>query len=67
VARNREEQDGTVPCPYCGRPVYEDSPRCPHCASYISEEDTPPRRKPWWLIIGALVCLLIVLRWIMGG
>jgi hypothetical protein len=59
--------DDTEPCPYCGEPVYEGSPRCPHCESYISEEDAPPSRKPWWLIAGALVCLLIVLRWIMGG
>ena len=31
--------DGTVPCKYCGRDIYEESERCPYCEKYISEED----------------------------
>ena len=65
--RTREEDDSTVPCPYCNRPIYEDAERCPHCEQYISEEDAPPTRKPWWLILGVLVCLLLVYLWIKGG
>lgn len=60
-----EDEDGeeTVPCPYCLRPVYEDAERCPECGHYLSREDRPSRR-PWWLVVGVLVCLLVVLRWV---
>lgn len=59
----------TVPCPYCKRDIYDDAERCPYCENYISEEDTsPPSRKPWWLILGAIACLYAVYRWVtMGG
>jgi hypothetical protein len=59
-----DEDDDTVPCPYCKKPVHEDAERCPHCESYISAEDTPPTHKPWWIIIGAAACLGVVYLWI---
>ena len=61
-----EDEETTVPCPYCRRPIHEDSPRCPHCGNYISEEDTVPARKPWWIILGVLLALYVVYRWIAG-
>ena len=39
---------------------------CPHCGNYISDEDTPPARKPWWIIIGVLLVFYIIYRWIAG-
>jgi predicted nucleic acid-binding Zn ribbon protein len=60
------EEEPTVPCPYCHKPIHEDAQRCPYCENYISEEDAPPRRKPWWIIIGALAVFYIVYRWIVG-
>lgn len=59
-----EETDATTPCPYCGEAIYEDAPRCPHCERYVSAEDAPPARKPWWLIPGLLVCLFCVYLWL---
>lgn len=66
VADDWDDQDDepTVPCPYCRREIFEDSVRCPHCGEYISEEDAPPGRKPWWIIIGALLGLVAILVWI---
>ena len=58
-----EDHDETVPCPHCREPVYEDAERCPHCGRYLTREDAP-RRRPWWLAIGVLICLWIVLRWL---
>ncbi len=59
-------EDSTIPCPYCKRLIHEESQRCPYCGNYISEEDVVPTRKPWWIIIGALLVLYIVYRWIAG-
>jgi hypothetical protein len=59
-----EDEDSTVPCPYCRQEIHEDSPRCPHCGNYISEEDAVPAHKPWWIIVGVLLCLYAVWRWI---
>jgi hypothetical protein len=61
-----ENDEPTVECPYCGGEVHEDCQRCPHCEKYISEEDAPPARKPWWIVVGAIACLYVVYRWIAG-
>jgi hypothetical protein len=60
------DDDATIDCPYCGESIHEESQRCPHCERYLSAEDAPPARKPLWIVIGALLCLYIVYRWIVG-
>jgi hypothetical protein len=65
-AKDLDDEESTIPCPYCKRQIHEDSQRCPYCERYLSEEDAPISRKPWWIIIGTLLCLYIVYRWIMG-
>jgi len=67
MARRRVQDDwddDTVPCPYCRRAIHEDSQRCPYCEQYISQEDAPSR-KPWWLIITVVVCILIIALWLL--
>ena len=51
-----EESD----CPYCGKAMYEDAEVCPHCRSYISDEDAP-RRLPRWVWTAAVLALAGVL------
>lgn len=58
-----EDDEDTVPCPHCLRPVYEDAECCPGCGHYLSREDAPSRH-PWWLVIGVLVCLAVILGWV---
>ena len=60
------EEEATVPCPYCKRPIVEDSPRCLYCENYISEEDAPRSAKPWWIILGVGLALYVAYRWIAG-
>jgi len=53
-----DETNPTIPCPYCVREIYEDSPRCPHCGQYISGEDAPTGRpqcgsSPAWCFVCA--------------
>ena len=57
---------GTIDCPWCGEEVYEATQRCPHCGKYLSQEDAPPARKPWWIVIAVALALAAVLTWILG-
>ena len=59
-----DDQEPTVPCPYCRREILEDSPRCPHCERYVSDEDHAATGKPLWVILTALVCLGIAIWWL---
>jgi hypothetical protein len=56
----------TIPCPYCGCEIHEDSPRCPSCENYLSLEDAPTTTagKPWWFLLGTGLGLLVFLRWL---
>ena len=58
-----EDEDETVPCPHCEAPVYEGAEQCPGCGMYLSEEDAPPARKPWWIVLGIVLCLSVALVW----
>ncbi len=58
------DDEPTIPCPYCGKEIHEDAPRCPHCERYISNEDAPPPRKPWWMLLGAALGLYAAYRWV---
>ena len=62
-----DDVSDTIFCPYCRHAIHEDSVRCPQCENYLSEEDRPSLRKPWWLIVVVGVCLLIVATWICNG
>ena len=62
---DESDDEATSPCPYCKRMVYDDVPWCPHCERYISDEDAPPQRKPWWIIVGVVACLYMAYRWVL--
>ncbi len=61
-----DEDEPTIPCPYCRRPIHEEAERCPHCEQYISQEDAPSSRKPWWLLVGVAAGLYAGYRLIAG-
>lgn len=56
----------TVACPVCGAEMYEDSPRCPVCESYVTPSTSRWHGKPvWWVVLGlagvvAFLYLLVV-------
>ncbi len=60
ISEDEDEDEPTIACPFCKRQIHEDSQRCPHCENYISDEDAPPARKPWWMIAGVLLCLYVL-------
>lgn len=59
-----ENDSALMPCPHCLAVLHEESERCPACGEYLSEEDAP-LRKPWWFLVGVLLCLAISLYWIL--
>jgi hypothetical protein len=61
-----KDDGGLIPCPYCGKEMLEDSPRCPSCGKYISAEDAPTPQKPLWILATVTVCLIVVLMWLVG-
>ncbi|MDZ4781426.1 MAG: hypothetical protein SGJ19_14340 [Planctomycetia bacterium] len=61
-----DDEEPMVPCPYCRREIHEEAEQCPYCEQYISAVDSPPSKKPWWLLIGVVVCLYIIYRWSVG-
>jgi hypothetical protein len=59
------DSDQTVECPACGREIYDDAERCPHCGEYLTEPDRLGRGKPLWIIVTAVVVLAaVVLAWV---
>ena len=64
---DEDDEDVTIPCPYCRRQIHEDAERCPYCEQYISAEDAPAQPKPWWIVAGVVVCLVILLWWVVAG
>jgi hypothetical protein len=47
-----------VPCPFCGRSVYEFADVCPGCGNFIGGADDPTPHRSWWMIAGLLLCLI---------
>ena len=48
----------TVVCPGCKRQVYEDADLCPHCGQFLLRDSSS--RKPWWVIVGIVACLIVI-------
>jgi hypothetical protein len=59
-----DDEESVMPCPYCGWQIPEDTPRCPYCEKYLSDEDAPPSRAPVWIVAGAVACLYVIYRWV---
>ncbi|MBY0589574.1 zinc-ribbon domain-containing protein [bacterium] len=59
------EDDGTVPCPNCGKEMYEDSPRCPYCGEYVTHVAPSVVRSSPWMMIGMVLALLMALGWML--
>jgi predicted nucleic acid-binding Zn ribbon protein len=61
-----DEEEPTVPCPYCSALIHEEAQQCPECGEYISEEQRPAVRPPWWIVAGIVAALYAVYHWIAG-
>ena len=65
-----DDEDDTVPCPECGADVYEDSQRCPACGNYIVHSSSGyawKNRPLWWIVLGALGMIAVILGLALSG
>ena len=58
------DDDGYVPCPYCGESIYEEAGYCSACDRWISNEDKPRKSMPAWMI---LIILLLVAVFVLSA
>jgi ribosomal protein L37E len=54
-----------VQCRHCGKTTWKESVSCEHCGYFVRLEDRS-RWRPWWLIVGVVLGLLCVIRWILS-
>jgi len=55
----------TTVCPHCGKRIYEETQQCPQCHNYVTFEEAPARKPPWFLIAVAVCLLIVLLVWAM--
>ena len=60
-----EENDYTVDCPYCRRPIHEEAIRCPHCGQFVIHDSPAARRSQGWFwpFMVVLLVLVILVMW----
>ena len=62
-----DESIEVVPCPECGADVYEEAPQCPHCGAYITYDTSIwAGRHPWWILLGLLGIVAVIVALAMG-
>ncbi|MBI2920713.1 MAG: zinc-ribbon domain-containing protein [Planctomycetes bacterium] len=61
-----DESDVTQPCPECGREIYDDAERCPHCGHYVTREEGSGPGWPLWMKIAAALALAAVGLWLLS-
>lgn len=59
-----DDEEPTVHCPYCRGEVHEEAQKCHHCDHYLSREDSPSERRPWWFYVVIAFCLYTVFQWL---
>lgn len=52
-------------CPACGRSVYEDADKCPHCGEWITPTGEAQRRsRTWfWPVLVVVLILMMLVAW----
>ena len=58
------ERPETRPCPACGRPMDVDAVRCRTCGAPIKFGDPRRRGMPWWMLLGVILALAVLLGWL---
>ena len=55
-----------VPCPNCGREIYEEAEQCPSCGEYVTHDNRILASKPGWYVLLALAGVIAVILALAG-
>lgn len=62
--RDEDELD-TLPCPACGRQIYEEADVCPFCGEYVTHSTSVLAGKPLWFVALAILGIVAVIAMIL--
>ena len=56
-----DPEDDQLPCPSCGRMIFDDTDRCPHCGDWVMPLAAASSRGTWvWWTALALVIVMLI-------
>lgn len=58
---DEDESEPTMPCPGCGKEIYEEADACPYCGEYLADSDRQSPAKPWWVWLTVILLLTAML------
>ncbi|HUY93083.1 MAG TPA: zinc ribbon domain-containing protein [Pirellulales bacterium] len=57
-----------LPCPACGKLIYEEAEACPYCGEYVTHSTSALAGKPIWYlalaIIGVVAVIGMIFYWV---
>jgi len=59
-----DPEEDQLPCPSCGRMVFDDTDRCPHCGDWIMPVAASSRQRHAIWVVAAVLATLGILLWI---
>jgi hypothetical protein len=61
-----DPDEPTEPCTHCGHPVDTAAIRCRRCGKSTLPPRQMRRRIPWWVLLGLILALVVVIGWLTG-
>ena len=58
---NEDAENDELPCPSCGRMLYDDTDRCPHCGDWVMPLAAGAGGRGTWIWWTALILAVVVL------
>ena len=56
-----EFESATIECSKCGREIYEDSPQCPGCGTYVTRSTHAMAGRPAWFVVVGIIGLFLTM------
>ena len=56
-----DDEIETLPCPACGKPIYEEAEACPYCGEYVTHSTSILAGRPAWFIALAIAGVVAVI------